>query len=89
MRASSCLHTVVVASVGCAALSACGTSEGDTYTLYRSGVLSPELRVHVATFDAKNDGKANRENCDVARDLFAKQPGVTVRGWCEKGRFRN
>lgn len=50
---------------GLAALAACGTSEGDTYTLYRRGVLSPELRVHVATFDAKNDGKANRETAKL------------------------
>ena len=26
-------------------------------------------------------------NCDIARQLFQNQPGVTVRYWCERGRF--
>ena len=44
--------------------------------------------MHVATFDAKGDEAVNRENCDIAQDLFAEQPGFAFRWWCEKGRFR-
>ena len=43
--------------------------------------------VHVATFDAAEDKDYNRENCEKARDLFASQPGVTIKYWCERGRF--
>jgi hypothetical protein len=46
------------------------------------------MRIHVATFDAADGDKYNRENCNLARDLFAQQPGVTVKYWCETGRFR-
>ena len=71
-------------------LSGCGSD--NTYTLYRSGAggssVADEMRIHVATFDADEKAAYNRENCDVAKDLFQNQPGVTVRYWCEKGRFR-
>jgi hypothetical protein len=45
------------------------------------------MRNHVATFDAAEDKDYNRNNCEIARDLFASQPGVQVRYWCERGRF--
>jgi hypothetical protein len=59
------------------------------YTLYRdtppvSGL--PQMRVHVATFDAADGENYNRVNCDIARQLFMNQ-GVAVRYWCERGRF--
>lgn len=54
------------------------------YTLYRDSVL-PGERIHVATFDAAHGETYNRENCDTARRLFAGQPGVVVRYWCERG----
>lgn len=69
---------------------------GTTYTLYRSD-RSDTLRIHVATFDAKQksiDGSGsaedayNSENCRIAADLFQSQPGVKVRYWCEKGSFK-
>jgi len=50
--------------------------------------VGKEMRVHVATFDAREDEKYNNENCQVARELFAGQSGVTVSYWCEKGRYR-
>lgn len=65
---------------------------GGTYTLYRNSALpvnGAAFRIHVATFDAY-EGKAegyNRENCDIARNLFQEQLGVTVRYWCEKGHY--
>jgi hypothetical protein len=45
-------------------------------------------RLHVATFDAAEGDEYNRGNCEIAADLFGKQPGVRVRYWCEKGGFR-
>ena len=70
-------------------LSACG---GDsTYTLYRTSPVpidNPSLqRIHVATFDGYSDEAYNRENCQLAAKLFQNQQGVTVKYWCEKGKF--
>src|SRR5262245_56930149 len=62
--------------------------DGSTYSLYRNSVTSEAMRLHVATFDSGDGENYNRENCDVARELFQKQPGVRVRFWCEKGKFR-
>jgi len=67
---------------------ACGGGDSSTYTLYRSSPTSEAMRLHVATFDSADGEKYNREPCDITRELFQKQPGVTVRYWCEKGRFR-
>ena len=46
------------------------------------------MRIHVATLDSKDGDEYNHENCEVARELFQRQPGVTVRYWCEMGRYR-
>jgi hypothetical protein len=73
--------------VAAAFLGACQPSS-DAYTLYRDSAADPRLRVHVATFDAADGDAYNRDNCRTAADLVAGQPGVTVRYWCEKGRFR-
>ena len=59
-------------------LGACET-QGAAYTLYRSSAASPSMRLHVATFDAGEGDAYNRENCQIAADLFAKRHGVTVR----------
>jgi hypothetical protein len=81
-------------------LTAC--DDPNVYTLYRSSptienIRGEAQRVHVATFDAaprecafclRADREYNRENCEIARGLFASQSGVTVvRYWCERGRF--
>jgi hypothetical protein len=66
--------------------SACGNSA--SYTLYRGSVVGENLRIHVATFDASDGETYNRENCQTAADLFARQQGVRVRYWCEKGGYR-
>ncbi len=60
---------------------------GDTYTLYRNSPLTG-MKVHVATFDAAESGNYNRDNCGIVAGLIKKQPGVTARYWCEKGRVR-
>ncbi|MBI2312506.1 MAG: hypothetical protein HYU77_08395 [Betaproteobacteria bacterium] len=72
-------------------ISGCGPSGGfedRTFTLYRNSVTDPNMRLHVATFDANEKEEYNRENCDVAQKLFGAQPGVKTRFWCEKGRFK-
>ena len=70
-------------------LAACddSKSKGVIYTLYRNSPAFTEMRNHVATFDAAEDKDYNRNNCEIARDLFASQPGSKVRYWCERGRF--
>lgn len=68
--------------------SACGGPEpGPVYTLYRNS-LAVQGRVHIATFDAKESGSYNMENCNLAVKLFQSQPGVSVRFWCEPGSFK-
>jgi|UniRef100_UPI00404842D9 hypothetical protein len=68
-------------------LTACGDN---TYTLYRNSATSggESRRMHVATFDAKDGEAYNMGNCQIAEELFQKQPGVTVKFWCEKGVFK-
>ena len=63
--------------------------DSTTYTLYRSSAVDANMRIHVATFDADEVSPYNQENCQLAADLFAKQTGVTVRYWCEQGRYRH
>jgi hypothetical protein len=71
------------------ALSISGCSDNEPYTLYRSSPLDATMRIHMATFDAADGDNYNAENCRISSELFAKQPGVTVRYWCEKGRFQS
>lgn len=65
------------------------TAPDATYTLYRSSatVAGAGMRVHVATFDAKSGATYNRDNCEISKNLFQKQPGVTVTYWCERGYY--
>jgi hypothetical protein len=64
-----------------------GCSQTESYTLYRNSVSDETMRLHVATFDAKDGEKYNQENCEIARELFQKQDGVITKFWCEKGKF--
>jgi hypothetical protein len=70
-----------------------GCDDSNVYTLYRTSPTIPQelhgekARIHVATFDAAESGEYNRVNCEIAGGLFASQ-GVSVRYWCEKGRYR-
>ena len=67
------LSLVAVAPVSC--------SSGGVYTLYRDSVTEggTAMRIHVATFDVADGVAYNGENCDVARQVFSGQQGVTVR----------
>ena len=80
----------VEALIAIAFLTGCDYS--NVYTLYRNSPTVGEIhgekaRIHVATFDAAQSEEYNRVNCETARRLFAGQ-GVTIRYWCEKGRYR-
>lgn len=71
------------------ALAGCSARDDTTYTLYRETATGDRGRVHVATFDAEYEAPGyNRDNCAQAAKLYLAQPGVSVRFWCEKGRFR-
>lgn len=61
----------------------------ESYTLYRNSPLDvgESMRIHVATFDTEHGEDYNRQNCEIARELFQQQPGVIARYWCEKGPF--
>lgn len=56
--------------------------------MYRNSVLDDNERTHVATFDSKDGGEYNHENCERASKLFQHQDGVITKFWCEKGKFR-
>ena len=77
--------TVVLILSGCGYV---GDSDANTYTLYRQSAAGGDARVHMATFDADEREAYNRDNCDIAARLFMAQPGVSVKYWCEKGRYR-
>ena len=62
--------------------------DGELFTLYRSSVTDANMRLHIATFDASDGESYNRENCELARELFQAQPSVRTKFWCEKGLYK-
>ena len=58
----------------------------NTYSLYRTDPMNPDMRIHVATFDSKDGEEVNKMNCMIAAEVIAKQPGQAARHWCEKAR---
>ena len=81
-------------------LASCGDRTPSEYTLYRSSPLSKGMRIHFATFNAREQTTAyrnasfNLENCRMTAELLnanvaklnnGKQP---ARFWCERGPFR-
>jgi hypothetical protein len=62
--------------------------EADIYTLYRNSIFNQYDRYHIATFDTVNGHDHNKENCEIAKELFQKQPHVTTKFWCELGRYK-
>ena len=68
-------------------------NDNEVATLYRTGVGMPNTHYVIATFDAPHKYEGSRldynwTNCQIARELFASQPGVTVQYWCEIGRHK-
>lgn len=82
------LSVTSVSSSVCIADSGSQVSADCIYTLYRSSVVDANMRIHIATFNADAEEAYNRETCDIARELFQRQPGVKVRYWCEKGEYK-
>ncbi|MFZ4478681.1 MAG: hypothetical protein ACOYNZ_02165 [Rhodoferax sp.] len=78
------LLAFVVASV---LLTACGRSENH-YTLYQASFMNPNMRKHVATFDAADGKDYNIQNCRSIQYLYQKQAGPDARFWCEFGPYR-
>lgn len=76
-----------------ALLAASGLQAEETWTLYRSELGQPWVRLHVATFDAYLDrptaGPAgyNQQNCRLAAEVLRLRTGSAVRYWCEHGRY--
>ena len=72
-------------------LAGCDDRRSDIYTLYRDSIAG-NLRIHMATFDADDQGNYNEKNCHDIADLINKSnvgpEGIVVRYWCEKGHFR-
>lgn len=67
----------------------CSTSSGDVYTLYRNSPLDSTMRIHIATFDSKENGSTyNQEECMHVVELYQRQPGVVSKFWCEKGPYK-
>ncbi len=60
------------------------TSNRISYVLYRGSDVNENSAVYIASFDAKESEKYNRENCEIARDLFQAQPFVRVKYWCNQ-----
>jgi hypothetical protein len=81
-------RTILAVALTLFSLPASSEDDASVYTLYRTSPADASMRFHVATFDAKEAESYNRENCLVAANLFAAQPGVKARYFCEKGRFR-
>jgi hypothetical protein len=77
----------ILAIIAVSLLAACKPGDDSAYTLYCGSVTGP-MRIHVATFDSVDGEEYNSGNCDIARSLFQAQPGVTVKYWCEKGRYQ-
>lgn len=50
--------------------------------------MDEEMRIHVATFNAVDGESYNRENCELAQQLFQAQPEVETKFWCEKRYFQ-
>lgn len=57
-------------------------------TLYSNSILDATARVHVGTFDSDAGGAYNKRNCEGTRQLFQKHPGLTIKFWCEPGRYK-
>ena len=66
--------TAVVVATSCLALAAC--QDDHVHTLYRTSPASPDLRIHIATFDADigNGEDYNESNCLTVQRYFARNP---------------
>jgi hypothetical protein len=83
------VHRTLKAALAVGLVAAAGCGGKSTYTLYRNGVANDTLRIHVATFDSKEEQESyNHDTCEQARELFQLHPSAVSRYWCEKGSFK-
>jgi hypothetical protein len=68
-------------------LSGCGETN-NVYTLYQATFMNPNLRKHVATFDAADGRDYNNQNCHSTQYLYQQRYGVDEKYWCEYGPYR-
>jgi hypothetical protein len=76
-----------------------GSAGAERYTLYRNSFMDRSMRVHWATFDAReSDHNYNRNNCEMAARLLnanidasakaeGKERDPATGFWCEPGRY--
>ncbi len=60
-------------------------TEDSSYTLYMNSEAFPDMRIHIANFNADEDKSYNEENCSIAARFFQLQINH-VNYWCEEGR---
>ncbi len=60
---------------------------GGIYTLYYANPLAPDQRAHVASFDTGGGSAFNRDNCELAAELFEQRWPGKARFWCEPGTY--
>ncbi len=77
-----------LSAISVAILVGCSVSDSTSFTLYRNSILDENMRIHVASFDANDGDRYNKENCNQAQELFQAQPAVKTKFWCEKGKFK-
>lgn len=81
------------------ALSGCTDNKADPFTLYRNSPFDYSMRVHWATFDAKDKGNYNMDNCLMAARLRNanvtasakaedKERDLAAGFWCENGPYK-
>jgi hypothetical protein len=66
-------------------LTSCFRNDDNVFTLYRTNSFDSNIEVHVATFDADESRRFNRDNCEITRDLFMSIPGIVVKYMCKPG----
>jgi len=78
----------LLAAVVLLAVSVSCSNSSESYTLYRDSGLDPALRVHLATFDAKDGRSYNETNCTMMADLYNEKYSDTNKAWCEQGTYK-
>ena len=79
---------MTILALAAMAVQAGAIDDPEIVTLYRNSPVDSAMRIHMATFDSVDGKDYNSENCWLTADLFQAQNGVTVRYWCEPGRYR-
>lgn len=82
-----------------AGVSGCGTDASDAFTLYRNSSVDRTMRIHWASFDTKDSGSYNMNNCMMGARLLnanvtaiakadGKERDPSIGFWCEPGGYK-